>query len=282
MADEYDGKGAISFGIADDPFQGHWAAGNFDSVARHDFSPMVAHFEFRVPSFESKNGIPSTRNPKWATAKQLLEIAQFSDFRNQSAGELRSIRLPVGIKGEADFNPYLRPKFSLFVIDPHGNKGNGSPPFPAHILLKAQDPLDQSMLSRPHAIGIVSSFREEDHGFPTLQDFIDKTEGIQALNGVLPVDRDSAQEPDQMGNAPLFKKFLFGNVVKRPQRRDSDDWDIRPKLVFGEDDTRPSGGEMFPALDLQAIDESKTGISDIIDESVNDVRSSDFQEIPSR
>jgi hypothetical protein len=234
----------------------------------------LREFQLRVPILRLERGTPKLRN-------LLSEIAELSNFVNQSAGELRSIRLPVGIKGEADSNPYLRPKIFLFVIDPHGNKGNGSLSFPAHILLKAQDPLDQSMLSRPHAIGIVRSFREEDHGFPTLQDFIDKAEGIQAPNGVLPVDRDSAQEPDQMGNARLFKKFLFGNVVKRPQRRDSDDWDIRPKLVFGEDDTRPSVGEMFPALDLQAVDQSKAGISEIIDTSVNDVRSSDFQEIPS-
>ena len=84
-----------------------------------------------------------------------------------------------------------------------------------------------------------------------------------------------------MGNARLFKKLLFGNVVKRPQRRNSYNWDIRPKLVFGEDDTRASVGEMFPALNLQAVDESKAGISNIIDAPVKDVRSSDFQEISS-
>ena len=75
-----------------------------------------------------------------------------------------------------------------------GTKGMGLLPEPLLVLLEAQDVFDEPIFPLPQGVRIIGSLREKDNEFRLLKEVINETEGLQALNGLDPVNGDCPRE----------------------------------------------------------------------------------------
>jgi hypothetical protein len=182
----------------------------------------------------------------------IIQSAEPANLGDQSSSEFFPMG-PIGIQGRPnlDPNPGTNPLF--LINDAHRKKGNFSSLRKSQVLLKPQDPFDEAVLSLAEGIGIVGTLGKKDDVFPPFEKPIDAPEGFKALDRLQSIYRNSSQQPDEMSNPGITEKLLFGYVVQRPGHGHSDNGNISPKLVFGEDDAGALSRDMIPPFHPKAI-----------------------------
>ena len=74
-----------------------------------------------------------------------------------------------------------------------------------------------------------------------------------------------------MPDPRVDEEFLFSDIAYGPPGGKSHDGDIRPELVFGDQDPRPLQWNVFPALNVDPVDRIETRITDGSNELIEKV-----------
>ncbi len=74
-----------------------------------------------------------------------------------------------------------------------------------------------------------------------------------------------------MPDSGVDEEFLFGDIAQGPPGGQSHNGDIRPELVFGNQDPRPLRRNVLPALIMDPVDRVETRITNGSNEFIEGV-----------
>jgi hypothetical protein len=78
-----------------------------------------------------------------------------------------------------------------------------------------------------------------------------------------PIHREAAQKEEIVSNQWVFEEFLLGHKVEEWLEGKTDDWDIGPVLMLGENDHRPVIRKRRFPLCLDLIKNGESALGDL-------------------
>jgi hypothetical protein len=125
------------------------------------------------------------------------------------------------------------------------------------MILPAENHFNQPRLSLANVAPIVRSLGEDNHVPITLYQVEKIAEGFRGLRRFLPVYGDSPQKGEKGPHPGYPEKLGLGYIVELRPQSEAHNGNIRPTLVFGEDNCGTTVREVFDALNPKAVACSK-------------------------
>jgi hypothetical protein len=91
---------------------------------------------------------------------------------------------------------------------------------------------------------------------------------------LLTIHRDASQEEEVISDQGIFEELPLGHKVKEWCKGNTDDGDIGPVLVLGENDHRPLIGKNFLPLSFDAIKNGKNQLGNPFSHGIDNRASS--------